>query len=144
MINYVILHLCYFNYFLIFVAFISFLFLFITQDGPSYRNRYICELVFAKTLFLSFFLSSRRRRRRPTRPRLPGQSFAIEHRVRAKMTKFRPLLGAAVDDSIRAIRAGSIGTARPGGGSLLGVPTVHLLFPDITFPRPLVRALRET
>ena len=35
-------------------------------------------------------------------PRLPGKSFAIEHRVRAKMTKFRPLLGGAVDDPKRA------------------------------------------
>ena len=45
----------------------------------------------------------RRRRRRDDDaenqgpcPRLPGQSFAIEHRVREKKKKYRALLGAAV------------------------------------------------
>ena len=34
----------------------------------------------------------------PPSPRLPGQSFAIEHRVWAKKSKFRPFLGTSVDD----------------------------------------------
>ena len=33
----------------------------------------------------------------------PGQSFAIEHRVREKKSKFRPLLGAAVEDPKRFV-----------------------------------------
>jgi len=31
-------------------------------------------------------------------PRRPGQSFAIEHRVEQKKSKFRPFLGEAVED----------------------------------------------
>jgi hypothetical protein len=80
-------------------------------------------------------------------PPLPGQSFAIEHLVLAKMTKFRPLLGAAVNDPKRFMPFVLEASGRLGPeaeASLLGVPTVHLLFPDITFPRPRVRALRET
>ena len=49
-------------------------------------------------------------------PRLPGQSFAIEHRVREKKNKFRPFLGADVDDSRRFVpflleTSGRLGTA---------------------------------
>ena len=40
----------------------------------------------------------------PLHPRLPGQSFAIEHRVLEKKSKFRPFLGAAdVDDPKRFV-----------------------------------------
>ena len=50
----------------------------------------------------------RRRRRAPagqdsSHPRLPGQSYAIEHRVGEKKTKFRPFLGADVDDPRRFV-----------------------------------------
>ena len=60
--------------------------------------------------------STARRRPRPRRrrqddadqqdsalPRLPGQSFAIEHRVREKKNKFRPFLGADVDNPRRFV-----------------------------------------
>ena len=72
-----------------------------------------------------------RRRRRddadqdPALPRLPGQSFAIEHRVREKKNKFiRPFLGADVDDPRRFIPCVFIGSFRTTwncGGSLSGV-----------------------
>ena len=40
----------------------------------------------------------------PSTPRLPGQSFAIEHRVWEKRYKFRPFLGAdGVDDPKRFV-----------------------------------------
>jgi hypothetical protein len=39
----------------------------------------------------------------PAFPRLPGQSFAIEHRVREKKNKFRPFLGADVDNPRRFV-----------------------------------------
>ena len=58
------------------------------------------------------------------------------------MTKFYPLLGAAVDNPKRFVpfvleASGRLG---PEAGAFLE----YLLFPDITFPRPRVRALRET
>ena len=66
----------------------------------------------------------RQRRRRqddadqqdPALPRLPGQSFAIEHRVREKKNKFRPFLGADVDNPRRFVpfvleASGRLGTA---------------------------------
>ena len=39
----------------------------------------------------------------PALPRLPGQLFAIEHRVREKKNKFRPFLGADVDNPRRFV-----------------------------------------
>ena len=39
----------------------------------------------------------------PALASLPSQSFRIEHRVREKKTKYRPLLGAAVDDPKRFV-----------------------------------------
>ena len=52
----------------------------------------------------------------PVLPRLPGQSFVIEHRVREKKNKFRPFLGADVDNPRRFVpfvleASGRLGTA---------------------------------
>ena len=94
---------------------------------------------------------TRRRRRRdndtggqhdPPCPRLPGQSFAIEHRVRAKMTKFRPLLGAAVDDPKRFVpfvleASGRLG---PEAGAFLEYLQAICSFPILRF-RALVCVL---
>ncbi len=52
----------------------------------------------------------------PVLPRLPGQSFVIEHRVREKKNKFRPFLSADVDNPRR------FGTTWNRRGSLSGVP----------------------
>ena len=77
-------------------------------------------------------------------PRLPGQSFAIEHRVRAKMTKFRPLLGATVDEPKPFVLEASRRLGPEAGAFLEYLQSIYLLFPDITLPCPRVRALRET
>ena len=65
----------------------------------------------------------------PAIPRLPGQSFAIEHRVREKKNKFRLFLGADVDDPRRFVPFVFIGSFRTTwncGGSLSGVCTYVL------------------
>jgi hypothetical protein len=92
----------------------------------------------------------KRRRRRdtsaggqaPTGPRLPGQSFAIEHRVREKKTKFRPLLGAGVDDPKRFVpfvleASGRLG---PEAGAFLEYLQSICSFPILRF-RALVCVL---
>ena len=71
----------------------------------------------------------------PPCPRLPGQSFAIEHRIRAKMTKFRPLLGAAVDDPKRFVpfvleASGRLG---PEAGAFLEYLQAICSFPILRF-----------
>jgi hypothetical protein len=94
----------------------------------------------------------------PALPRLPEQSFAIEHRVREKKNKFRPFLGADVDNPRRFVpfmleASGRLGTAagafleylrtlchfpilRFRRGSLSGVPPYSLSFPNTSFPCP--------
>jgi hypothetical protein len=89
----------------------------------------------------------RRRRRadedqdRPS-PRLPGQSFAIEHRVQEKKTKFRPFLGADVDDPKRFVpfvleASGRLGTA---AGAFLEYLRTLCRFPILRF-RALVSVI---
>jgi hypothetical protein len=92
----------------------------------------------------------KRRRRRdnsaggqdPLCSRLPGQSFGIEHRVREKKTKYRPLLGAAVDDPKRFVpfvleASGRLG---PEAGAFLEYLQSICSFPILRF-RALVCVL---
>ena len=65
----------------------------------------------------------------PSSPRLPGQSFAIEHRVQEKKKKFRPFLGADAVGQHQVLRVIRVGSFRPTwnrGGSLSGWSTYVL------------------
>jgi hypothetical protein len=78
----------------------------------------------------------------PTSPRLPGQSFAIEHRVQEKKKKFRPFLGAEVDDPRRFVpfvleASGRLGTA---AGAFLEHLRTLCRFPILRF-RALVSVI---
>jgi hypothetical protein len=91
----------------------------------------------------------KRRRRRDNsaegqdpRPRLPGESFAIEHRVQEKKSKYRPLLGAAVEDLKRFVpfvleASGRLG---PEAGAFLEYLQSICSFPILRF-RALVCVL---
>ena len=74
---------------------------------------------------------------------LPGQSFGIEHRVWEKKTKYRPLLGAAVDDPKRRFvpfvleASGRLG---PEAGAFLECLQSIFSFPILRF-RALVGVL---
>ena len=75
----------------------------------------------------------------PTTPRLPGQSFAIEHRVWEKKSKYRPFLGAdGVDDPKRFVPFVLEASGRLGPDAAAFLEYLKSLFP---FPILRFRAL---
>ncbi len=66
----------------------------------------------------------------PSHPtRLPGQSFAIEHRVHKKKSKFRPFLGAAgVEDAKRFVTSVLEASGRLGPDAVIFLEYLRTLY----------------